>query len=59
MCQMCFQCTISVYEMYKLRMNEFCTIFITRSWNVKFMMNTIVMLNKSIGGGRTWERKPN
>jgi hypothetical protein len=25
MCQMCFQCTISRHEMYKLWMNKFCT----------------------------------
>jgi hypothetical protein len=36
--QMCFQCTILVCKMYKLWMNEFCMIFITKSWNVKFVM---------------------
>ncbi len=37
-CQLCFQCTISVHEMYKLWMNKFCTISITKSWDVKFLM---------------------
>jgi hypothetical protein len=36
-CQMCFQCTILVHETYELWMNEFCTIFIIKSWVVKFM----------------------
>jgi hypothetical protein len=37
-CKMCFQCIISVCEMYELWMNEFYMIFITKSWNVKFVM---------------------
>jgi hypothetical protein len=39
-CQMCFQCTISVHEMYKLWMNKCCTIFITKSWDAKFVMRS-------------------
>jgi hypothetical protein len=39
MCQKCFQCTILVREMYKLRMNEFYIISITKSWDAKFMMH--------------------
>jgi hypothetical protein len=35
---MCFQCTILMCEMYNLWMNEFCMIFITKLWDVKFMM---------------------
>jgi hypothetical protein len=31
-CQMCFQCTISMCEMY-----EFCMISITKSWDVKLL----------------------
>ncbi len=39
---------------------QICMIFITNAWNVKFMMSTIVMLNKYIGGGGgTWEKKIN
>ncbi len=38
MSQMCFQCTILVCEMYELWFNEFCTISITKSWDVKFAM---------------------
>jgi hypothetical protein len=34
----CVQCTILVCEMYKLQVNEFCTIFIIKSWDVKFVM---------------------
>jgi len=56
-CQMCFQCMISMYEMYKLQMNKFCMIFIANAWNVKFMMSTIVVLNKSIGGGGGTRKK--
>jgi hypothetical protein len=37
-CQMCFLCTISMLEMYELWMNEFCTIFIIKLWNTKFVM---------------------
>jgi hypothetical protein len=36
-CQMCFQCTISMIKMYKLWMNEFYIISITKPWDVKFM----------------------
>jgi hypothetical protein len=46
-----------MYEMSKLQMNKFCIMFITNAWHVKFMMNIIVMLNKSIGGGGGHERK--
>jgi hypothetical protein len=35
---MCFQCMILMREMYKLWMNEFFTISITKSWDVKFVM---------------------
>jgi hypothetical protein len=38
MCKICFQCMILVCEMYKLWMNEFYTISITKSGNVKFVM---------------------
>jgi hypothetical protein len=38
MCQMCFQCMISVCEMYEIWMNKFCTISITKLWDVKFVM---------------------
>jgi hypothetical protein len=38
-CQICFQCMISMCETYELWMNEFCTIFITKSWNVTFVMD--------------------
>jgi hypothetical protein len=34
MCQMCFQCMILMCETYKLWMIFFCTIFITKSWDV-------------------------
>jgi hypothetical protein len=37
-CQMCFQCTIFMHEMYKLRMKFFCTISINKSWDPKFVM---------------------
>jgi hypothetical protein len=36
--QMCFQYTILVRETYELCLNKFYTISITKSWNVKFMM---------------------
>ncbi len=38
MCQMCFQCMILVCETYKLWMKFFCTISITKSWDVKFVI---------------------
>jgi hypothetical protein len=41
MCQMCFQSTILVCEMYKLRMNKFCTISIIKLWDVKFVMQSV------------------
>jgi hypothetical protein len=37
--QMCFQCTISMHEMYELWMNTFCTISIPKSRDVKFVMS--------------------
>ncbi len=37
-CQMCFQCTISMHKTYKLWISEFCMIIIIKSWNRKFMM---------------------
>jgi hypothetical protein len=36
--QMCFQCTILMWETYELWMNKFCTISIIKSWDVKFVM---------------------
>jgi hypothetical protein len=33
MCQMCFLCMTSMHEMY-----EFCMIFISKLWNVKFVL---------------------
>jgi len=44
MCQMCFQCMILMLETYELWMNEFCTIFIIKSWNAKFVMMCIIFL---------------
>jgi hypothetical protein len=41
MCQMCFQCIILVCETYELWMNKFCMIFITNSWDAKFMMTCL------------------
>jgi len=38
LCQMSFQCMISMCVTYKLWMNKFFMIFITKSWNVKFVM---------------------
>jgi hypothetical protein len=35
---MCFQWLISMYEIYELWMNKFCTIFVTKSWDAKFVM---------------------
>jgi len=37
-CQICFQCIILVCETYKLWINKFCKILITKSWDVKFVM---------------------
>ncbi len=37
-CQMCFQCTISMCETYELGLNEFCMISITKLWDAKFVM---------------------
>jgi hypothetical protein len=37
MCQMCFPGMILVHEIYELWMNKFCTISITKSWDVKFV----------------------
>jgi hypothetical protein len=37
MCQMCYQCTILVSEIYKLRMNKFSMISITTSLDTKFV----------------------
>ncbi len=42
-CQMCFQCTTSVHETYESWMNKFCTISITRSWDVKFVMKYFIL----------------
>jgi hypothetical protein len=39
---MCFQCMISMHEMYKLWMNEFCTIFITMPWDAKFVISKAI-----------------
>jgi hypothetical protein len=36
--QMCFQCTILICKIYELWINEFCTISISKSWDVKFVM---------------------
>ncbi len=36
-CQMCFQCTISMCETYELWMNKFCTISIIKTWDTKFI----------------------
>jgi hypothetical protein len=40
--RLCFQCTISMCKTYELWMNEFCTIFITKLWDVKFVMIRIL-----------------
>jgi len=42
--QMCFQCMILMFETYELWMNEFCTISIIKSWNVKFVMMCIIFM---------------
>jgi hypothetical protein len=36
--QMRFQCTILICKMYELWINKFCTISISKSWDVKFVM---------------------
>jgi len=36
--KLCFQCTISMCKTYELWMNEFCTIFIIKSWDAKFVI---------------------
>jgi hypothetical protein len=36
---MCFQCTIPMWKMDELWMNEFCMISITKLWDVKFVIN--------------------
>jgi hypothetical protein len=41
MCQMCFQCMISVCETYELWMIFFCTISITKLWDVKFVIYVV------------------
>jgi hypothetical protein len=41
---MCFQGMISMHDMYDLWMNKFCMIFITKSWDAKFVINKL--LNK-------------
>jgi hypothetical protein len=35
---MCFQCMISIHEMYELQMNKFCTISFIKSWDAKFVI---------------------
>jgi hypothetical protein len=40
MCQFFFQCMILMHETYALWINNFHTIFITKSWDVKFLMGT-------------------
>jgi hypothetical protein len=42
---MCFQCMILVCKMYKLWMNEFCTIFISKSGDDKFLMGQPKLLS--------------
>jgi hypothetical protein len=42
--QMCFQCMILMLETYELWMNEFCMIFIIKSWNAKFVMMCTIFL---------------
>jgi hypothetical protein len=41
---MCFQCMILMFETNKLWMNEFCTSFIIKLWNVKFVMLCTIFL---------------
>jgi hypothetical protein len=43
MWKICFQHMILMHKMYKLWMNEFCTIFITKLWDAKFMMHSYRM----------------
>jgi hypothetical protein len=38
MCQMCFQCTISMRDTYKLWMSKCYMVSICKLWNVKFVM---------------------
>jgi hypothetical protein len=38
---MYFQYVISTHETYKLWMNEFCIIFIIKTWDAKFMVNIL------------------
>jgi len=54
MCQMYFQCTISMHEMYELWMNKFCTTSITKLWDVKFVINILCILN---GFAKKWTQK--
>jgi hypothetical protein len=37
-CQMCFQCTILMREMYKLQMNKIYMISINKLWDLKFVV---------------------
>jgi hypothetical protein len=36
--QVCLQCTILICKMYELWINKICTISISKSWDVKFVM---------------------
>jgi hypothetical protein len=40
-CQICFQCMILVCETYELWMNKFCTIFIIKLWDTKFVIYVV------------------
>jgi len=46
MCQMCFQSTILVCEMYKLWMNESRTISIIKLWDAKFVIMYFIVIQK-------------
>jgi len=54
-CQMCFQCTIIVHEMYELQMNKICMISIIKIWDVKFVMMVVTIGElKNVAQVRIW-----
>jgi hypothetical protein len=55
-CQMCFQCIISICETYELWINKFCMISITKLWDAKF----VIQIGDAIvywGCNRSWNVK--
>ncbi len=56
---MCFECIILVSEMYKLWMNKFCMIFITKSWFAKFATHEYLYFEQPLNNVNTHQEGGN